>query len=86
MLEVAFPGMPGTGGKRALAVADLDQVTQGVAGPVGVRLAAVVAAECGNRLEFHGEDPAVGQAELPGAVTDGRSVIVGRSVIATADE
>jgi hypothetical protein len=43
VLEVRFTGMPGAGGEGAFAVADLDQVAEGVVGLVGMRLMAVVA-------------------------------------------
>ena len=44
MFEVAVPGVPGAGGEGALAVADLDQVPERVAGLVAARLVPVVAA------------------------------------------
>ena len=66
MLEVALAGGAGAGLERALAVADLDQVAQGVAGLVGIRLAAVVAVVCGDGLERDGVVQAAGQGDGPG--------------------
>ena len=78
VLEVAAAGVPGAGGEGALAVPDLDQVPQRVAGLVAARLVPVVAAGDRDRAEFDGEFPAAGQGEYPGAVPAWRAGAVAR--------
>src|SRR6516165_4281307 len=78
VFEVAVPGVPGAGGEGALAVADLDQVPQRVAGLVAARLVPVVAAGDRDRSELGGEFPAAGQGEYPGSVPVWRAGAVPR--------
>src|SRR5215470_8099186 len=63
VLEVAAARVPGAGREGALAVPDLDQVPQRVAGPVAVRLVPVVAAGDRHRAGLDGELPAAGRGE-----------------------
>src|ERR1700748_290802 len=81
MLEVGFPRVPGTDRESACAVADLDQMAEGVIRLVGVRLVPVVTIERRDRLHIHGEIPAVRKGEGPGAVAAGRSRIAGADEI-----
>src|SRR5215470_16909388 len=78
VLEVAAAGVPGAGREGALAVADLHQVPQRVAGLVAARLVLVVAIGDRDRPEFHGEFPAVGQGQRPGSVPARRAGAAGR--------
>ena len=66
MLEVGLFGGAGAGREGALAVADLDEVAEGVAGLVGVRLPPVVAVIGGDGLERDGVLQAAGQGDGPG--------------------
>jgi hypothetical protein len=56
--------VPGAGGEGAFAVADLDQVAEGVVGLVGVRLVPVVAAGQRDGFEVDGELAAAGQERI----------------------
>jgi hypothetical protein len=68
MLEVGFPGMPGTGGKSALAVTDVDEVAKQVARIVPDRLVLVAAFPGGYRVQVHTElSPSARDGEQPGA-------------------
>src|SRR5215470_15913334 len=78
VLEVAAAGGPGAGREGALAVADLDQVRQRVAGLVAARLVPVVAAGDRDRAGPDGELPAAGQGKRPAAVPAGRAGAVAR--------
>src|SRR5690242_7797864 len=68
VLEVGFPGGPGAGRERAVAVADLDEVAERVIRLIGMRLVAVVALERRHRPQSHDEAPSVGQGQRPGPV------------------
>src|SRR5689334_21033737 len=59
MLEVGLRGVPRTGRKGAFPVADLDQVPEGGVGLIGMRFMPVIAFDCGDRLQSHGELPGV---------------------------
>jgi hypothetical protein len=61
VLEVGFPGVPGTGRERAVAVPDLDEVAQRLIRLISVRLIAVVTLERRHRSQFHDEVPPVEQ-------------------------
>src|SRR5690348_14503023 len=77
VLEVRLAGVAGAGWEGALVIPDLDQVAQGVVWLVGVRLVPVVAVERRDRAQVHGQPPAVGQGESPGAgVTRWSRVVV----------
>ena len=77
MLEVRLARVPGARREGAGAVTDLNQVTEPVVGLVRMRLVPVITVERGHRLEFHGEIPAVGQGQCPGAMSAGRSGVTG---------
>src|SRR5215472_7880532 len=78
VLEVAAAGVPGAGREGALAVPDLHQVPQRVAGLVAARLVPVVAAGHRHRAELHGELPPAGQDQRPAAVPAWRAGTVAR--------
>ena len=67
VLEVRLAGGAGAGRERALVIADLDQAAEPVARLVGAGLVAVVAGVGGHDVEPHGQFPAAGQGECPGA-------------------
>jgi hypothetical protein len=75
VLEVALPRESRARRERASPVADLHEVTQLVVRLVRVGLVPVVALERRHGFEFHGEVPAVGQGQSPGAVTARRTFI-----------
>src|ERR1700739_227976 len=75
MLKIGFPRVPGTDRESACAIADLDQMAEGVIRLIGGRLVPVVAIDRRDWLQFHGEIPAAGQGEGPGAETAGWSGI-----------
>src|SRR5215469_5911880 len=77
MLEVGFAGMPGARRERALSVPHLDEVLEGVIRLVAVGLVPVVAVGDRDGLKFDGVLTAAGQGECPGAVSAGRSWVVG---------
>ena len=68
MLEVALPRVPVAGRESAGAVADLDEVTELVAGLIAMRLVPMITFQGGDRVEAHGEASTAGQDECPGAV------------------
>src|SRR5580693_402359 len=68
VVEVGLAGVAVAGREGAGAVADLDEMAEPVAGLVGVGLMVVVAAEGRHRVQAHGEPPAAGDGERPGAV------------------
>ena len=76
MLEIAVAGMPRTRRERTFPVPDLHQVPEGVAGLVGMRFVPMVAVGHWNGAELDGELPAVGEGEVPGAVSIWRAGIV----------
>jgi len=55
MLKVGLPRVAGAGRERAVAVADLDEVTQGVVRLVGVWLVGMVTREGRHLFQAHGE-------------------------------
>src|SRR6266702_4568549 len=65
VLEIAAAGVPRAGRERALAVADLNQVPQRVAGLVAARLMPVIAIGHRHRAEPDGKLPPAGQGERP---------------------
>src|SRR5262249_33195133 len=67
MLEVTVAGVPGAEREGTFPVPDLDEMPEGVAGLVTVRLMPVVAVGHRYRAEFDGELPPVGEGEEPGA-------------------
>jgi len=75
MLEVGLRGVPRAGRKGAFLVTDLDQVTEGGVGLIGMRLVPVIAFDCGDRFQSHGELSAVGHGKFPRAVAAGRTGI-----------
>ena len=67
MLEVAVAGVPGAEREGTFSVPDLDEMPEGVAGLVAVRLIPVVAVGHRYRAEFDRELPPAGEGEEPGA-------------------
>ena len=76
MLEVAGVGVPGAEREGAFSVPDLDEMPEGVAGLVAVRLMPVVAIGHRYRAEFDGELPPRGEGEEPGAEPAWRAGII----------
>ena len=75
MLEVAVAGVPGAGREGTFSVPDLDEMPEGVAGLVAVRLMPVVAVGHRYRAELDRELPPAGEGEEPAAEPAGRAGI-----------
>ncbi len=82
MLEVGLPGLPGAGREGALAVADLDEMAQPVAGLVTGGLVPVVTGVRGDLAQRHDEPPAAGQGQGPGAEAARRPELLERPRLA----
>ena len=76
MLEVAVAGVPGGEAEGTFSVPDLDEMPEGVAGLVAVRLMSMVAVGHRYRAEFDREFPPAGEGEEPGAEPAWRAGII----------